>query len=94
MKQKINTEDPRSPSYGWLRTSKSHNQFVDDKMIVGQATEIAAKRIINILKDYEGASQQKVNRQRRIAEIFNRQIGSLPYTYLGMPLFQKHKVTI
>lgn len=80
----------------------SFQQFVDDTLIMSEASVPQAKAIKKILDRFELAAGQKVNFQKTnlyffnsgrvlqqsIASVFNCTIASLLATYLGMPLFK------
>lgn len=81
----------------------SHQQFVDDTILMGRSTVAEAKTLKKILNLYESASGQVVNRakssifflntpehrQFKLAQILGCQIEPLPSTYLGLPLCSK-----
>ena len=80
--------------------SLSHLQFVDDSALAGLARIKEAEAFRHALDIYLAASGQKVNEhkssiyffntpdsiQHRIVGILRFQIGSLPLTYLGIPI--------
>lgn len=80
--------------------SQSHLQFVDDTTLMGLASIREATNMCKVLDVYLNASGQLINEekssifffntpeamQRRIAHILRFQIGSLPVTYLGIPI--------
>lgn len=81
--------------------SITHHQFVDDTILIGKATKQEAKKYKQILSTYEKASHQRIDtsktklfglnlfdkKTKQLARIFSCQIGDLPTTYLGLPLF-------
>lgn len=76
----------------------THQQFVDDSIILGKGQLKEAKEIKNILQSYGLASGEMVNKEKskifffktkareeyRIASYLGYKIGHLPVTYLGM----------
>lgn len=78
----------------------SHQQFVDDTILMGRSTVTEAKTFKRILNLYESASRQVINRakssifflntldhkQIKLAQIIGCQIEPLSSTYLGFPL--------
>ena len=78
----------------------SHQQFVDDSIVMGEASVRNARNIKKALIDYGEATGQSINwhkgviyfinvsevRQSKIKWIIGYQSGSLPGTYLGLPL--------
>lgn len=81
----------------------SHQQFIDDTMLMGQAMVFEGKSIKQLLDNYERASGQLINnqkismfffntpdhRQAKIAKILGCRVDSFPATYLGLPLSLK-----
>lgn len=82
--------------------SYTHHQFVDDTILMGQASEREVKKFKEILKHYEETSMQKVNFQKinlfvlissevkkiKLARILGCKSNNLPSIYLGMPFFE------
>ena len=78
----------------------SHQQFVDDSIVMGEASVRNARDIKMALEDYGKASGQFINwnksviyfinvnvsRQNKIKKLIGYEIGSLPSSYLGLPL--------
>lgn len=81
----------------------SHQQFVDDIILGGEASVREARNVKSILNTYSNATGKLINwskslvffintptdRQRKIADILGCNIGVLPSTYLGIPLGNK-----
>lgn len=81
----------------------SHQQFVDETILMGSSYVGEARAIKSTLSIYEKASRHVVNRvkssifffntpkerQNKIANILGCKIGSLPFAYLGLPLGSK-----
>ena len=78
----------------------SHQQFLDDSIVMGEALVRNARNIKRALEDYGQASGQIINwnksviyfinvnvsRQNKIKNIMRCEIGSLPSSCLGLPL--------
>ena len=78
----------------------SHQQFVADSIVMGEASVRNARNIKRALKDYGQAMGQMINwnksviyfinvnvpRQNKIKKIMGCEIGSLLGSYLGLPL--------
>ena len=78
----------------------SHQQFLDDSIVMGEALVRNARNIKRALEDYEKALGQFINwdksliyfinvnvsRKNKIKNIMGCEIGSLPSSYLGLPL--------
>lgn len=78
----------------------SHPQYVDDVIFMGMWTSENMKNLIRILRCFELASGLKVNMSKckvygfgvqsceldLVARSLNCSVGSLPLTYLGLPL--------
>ena len=85
--------------------SLSHLQFVDDSALAGLARIKEAEAFRHALDIYLAASGQKVNEHKSLIYFFNTldsiqhrivgilwfQIGSLPLTYLGIPIVVSRK---
>ncbi|XP_057851472.2 uncharacterized protein LOC131061672 [Cryptomeria japonica] len=81
----------------------SHQQFVDDAILMGTYSIKEASTMKNLLKTYNSASGQTINweksfifffntpedRQIRMARILGCQIGKPPSIYLGLPMGTK-----
>ena len=81
----------------------THQQFVDDTILGGEASIWEARTFKCILNSYTRGTSQAINldkssvfflntpleRQRKIARILGCGIGSLSATYLGLPLGTK-----
>ena len=79
---------------------KTHQQFIDDTFLYGEASEKEVNIINSSLIEYTKVSGQEINRaksknfffnievvtQKRIRYILNISIGSLPCKYLGFKL--------
>ena len=78
----------------------SHQQFVDDSIVMGEALVKNARTLEKALVDYGSATGQLINwnksliyfinvnmeRQMKIKKIIGYEIGSLPNSYLGLPM--------
>ena len=78
----------------------SHQQFFDDYIVMGEASVRIARKIKKSLVDYGNASGQIINwrksvmyfinvseaRQNKIKKVIGCEIGSLPGSYLRLPL--------
>ncbi len=78
----------------------THQQFVDDTILGGEASVKEARALKKILDTYSSGTGQLINwnksslffintsefRQRKIARILGYGVGSFPSTYLGLPL--------
>lgn len=85
------------------KNSFTHQQFVDDVIMGGEASISEARSIKSLLNNYKSGTGQLINwtkslvfffntpeaRQRRIASILGCGIGTLPGIYLGLPLGSK-----
>ncbi|XP_057850689.1 uncharacterized protein LOC131061171 [Cryptomeria japonica] len=80
----------------------SHQQFVDDSIIMGNSSVKDSRSLKKALDRYGSATGQLINwsnsfvyfintperRQTKISAILGSQIGNLPASYLGLSLFQ------
>lgn len=78
----------------------THQQFVDDTILRGEVSVKEARNVKDILNTYSNATGQLINwskssvffvntldgRQRKIVDILGCNIGTLPSTYLGLPM--------
>lgn len=78
------------------------HQFLDDTILMGQASEREEMRFKEILNQYEETSMQKINLQkinlfmlnsskgkkRKLTRILGCQSSNLPFIYRGMPFFE------
>ncbi|XP_057841593.2 uncharacterized protein LOC131051207 [Cryptomeria japonica] len=78
----------------------THQQFMDDTILMGRSTMVEARNMRKALDDYELASGQMVNRQKssifffntlkprqkKMAKILKWRIESLPSIYMGFHL--------
>ena len=78
----------------------SHQQLVDDSIVMGEASIKNARRLKKALVDYGDATGQSINwnksqifflnvsmdRQLKIQKIIGCEIGVLPGSYLGLPM--------
>ena len=78
----------------------SHQQFVDDSIVMGEASVKNARILKKSLVDYGSATGQLINwnksliyflnvnmeRQLKIKKIIGCEIGTLPGSYLGLPM--------
>ena len=75
-------------------------QYADDTILVMPADESQAETIKSILQDYTSSVGLRINFQKstlitantaadttlRLAQVFGCSIGSMPFTYLGLPM--------
>ena len=104
MSGKICGKNGECGGFGQKPSSKElislHQQFLDDSIVMGEASVRNARNIKNALEDYGQASGQTINqnksviyfinvndnRQNKIKRIIGCEIGTLPSSYLGLPL--------